>query len=59
MNSCSNCGLCYAAPTMIHGQNKYRCMRGYRQPISDLFILGRTVCDKYAEVDAMILTSKK
>lgn len=44
MNTCANCGLCYPDPNT---DNVYRCMRGKRDPMTGLFILGRFVCDKW------------
>lgn len=46
MNSCLNCGLCYQDPN----NESYRCMRGIRKPIKDLFTLGRVKCEKHVEV---------
>ncbi len=54
MKSCGNCGLCYKDPY----NDAYRCMRGVRDPINDLFILFRTSCDKYTQVDLVIKTRK-
>ena len=48
MKSCANCGLCYADPTK--DKDSYRCMRGVRQPIDDLFVLMRVSCAKHVEV---------
>ena len=55
MNCCANCGLCYPDP---HSDG-YRCMRGKRGPIKDLFILGRTACEKHVHVDALIIKESK
>lgn len=52
MKACINCGLCYQDPF----NNTYRCMRGSRQPIEDLFILNRLSCDKHVYVDLVIKT---
>lgn len=54
MNSCANCGLCYVDPN----NEGYRCMRGIRQPIKDLFVLGRVVCGKYVQFE-LILEDKR
>lgn len=55
MKSCANCGLCYPDP---HSDG-YRCMRGKRDSVKDLFILGRTVCKKHIYVDALIIKDDK
>ena len=55
MKCCANCGLCYPDPY----NNGYRCMRGKRGPIKDLFILGRTACEKHAYVDALMIKEDK
>lgn len=54
MKSCANCGLCYIDPN----HDKYRCMRGVREPISDMFTLGRVSCDKHVEV-CLVITGKE
>lgn len=51
MKSCANCGLCYQDPN----KDGFRCMRGVREIIPNLFLLGRAVCDKYVEVDYKIV----
>lgn len=55
MKSCANCGLCYQDPYT----GKYRCMRAFRDPIEDLFILGRYRCDKHVYVELVLTTTKK
>lgn len=54
MKSCANCGLCYVEPFKYGESFKYgdlyRCMRGVREPIEDLFTLGRVKCEKHVEV---------
>lgn len=52
MNSCANCGLCYIDPTKE--KDTYRCMRGVRAPITDLFVLGRINCIKHVEVEILL-----
>lgn len=54
MRCCANCGLCYQDP---HKEG-YRCMRGLRKPITDLFTLGRVSCDKHTYVELVIDSSK-
>ena len=54
MDSCASCGLCYQDPSIE--ETKYRCMRGVRDPINNLFLLLRTSCDKYVKVDLIIKT---
>lgn len=53
MKSCLTCGVCYVDPT--NGlRDSYRCMRGVRPPINDLFTLARVSCEKYVEVEIKI-----
>lgn len=54
MKACASCGLCYRDPN----KEQYRCMRGVRDPIADLFVLGRVSCDKYVEVELKINSNK-
>lgn len=58
MKSCANCGLCYVDPRSAN-RDVYRCMRGVREPIDDLFVLGRVRCSKYIEVEIVLDIQKK
>lgn len=57
MKSCANCGLCYVDPYSAN-RDVYRCMRGLREPINDLFVLGRVRCSKYVEVEIVLDVQK-
>ena len=58
MKSCANCGLCYVDPYSAN-RDVYRCMKGLREPIDDLFVLGRVRCSKYVEVEIILDIQKK